>query len=153
MLTHHYHYYPSLCNDAMVFDPGREWGEGRSKEKGTVTSAGPEAGSKLGWKDGVKWGGGDTINQSLYLSQFKKCWFLTFLPDKVDSLRVSVCVYLIFVNVGWYVKYQICIFTYFTTVSLFVLLWIMNLMSPSSSADNQHHGNPGIQRSKRNKPA
>lgn len=33
-LTHHHRYYPSLCNDVMVFDPGRGLGEGRNKEKG-----------------------------------------------------------------------------------------------------------------------
>lgn len=54
----------------MVFDPGKEWGEGRRKGKGTVTSAGPEADSERGGNMGSSGGGWGIINQTWYPSPF-----------------------------------------------------------------------------------
>lgn len=50
----------------MISDPGREWGE--EKGKGTVTSAGPEAGRRRGGRMGTK--GGREMTDQIHFSQF-----------------------------------------------------------------------------------
>lgn len=117
LVPHQHHTPPSLSsfslyNDVMVFDPGRELGEGRRREKGIVTSAGPEAGSKRGGKKGWKskggrrgWGAGSVYGKPdlvFFLSAMLILDLSLWQWQSGEFLCVSECMY--------YILYYTCTF-------------------------------------------